>query len=105
MLPFKESRIKIQNQIMQVPFRNKEIELVILTVAILFPSGYFFFLFLRNFNCEFQVAYSQESQQLQVTCVTYDSTEDVIRIRCNNSTLTYIDNQLQNPDLFTEGIC
>lgn len=98
MLPFKESRIKIQNQIMQVPFRIKEIEPVILTVAIL--SQWIFLLpVFQEIQSQFQVAYSQESQQLQVTCVTYDSTENVIRIRCNNSTLTYIDNQLQNPDL------
>jgi hypothetical protein len=62
-----------------------------------------------------QIAYSQEQQQRQQlqgteskTCIAYDSTENAIRISCKYTTMTDIDNQLQNPDLLhkqtTDGV-
>jgi mannuronan 5-epimerase len=48
-------------------------------------------------------AQEQQHQLLQGTesnsCITYDSTENAIRISCKHTSLTNIDNQLQNPDL------
>jgi poly(beta-D-mannuronate) C5 epimerase len=48
-------------------------------------------------------AQEQQRQLLQGTesnsCITYDSTENAIRISCKHTSLTNIDNQLQNPDL------
>src|SRR5215207_10877115 len=93
---------------MQVPIRikaiavillgSKKLELVILTMVIL--SQWIFLLsVLQGIQSQFQIAYSQQSQQLQDTCITYDSTENVIRISCKYSSLTDIDNQLQDPDL------
>jgi mannuronan 5-epimerase len=52
-----------------------------------YPSFY-----LRN-------AYAQQDQDVPAACVTYDTDERTIIISCENSSLTDIDNQLQNPDL------
>ena len=49
--------------------------------------------------------HAQEQQrQLQQgtesnSCITYDLTENAIRISCKHTSLTNIDNQIQNPDL------
>jgi hypothetical protein len=52
-----------------------------------YPSFY-----LRN-------AYAQQDQDEPVACITYDPDERTIIISCENSSLTDIDDQLQNPDL------
>ena len=48
-------------------------------------------------------AQEQQRQLLQGTesnsCITYDLTENAIRISCKHTSLTNIDNQIQNPDL------
>ena len=48
-------------------------------------------------------AQEQQRQLLQGTesnsCITYDLTENAIRISCKHTSLTNIDNHLQNPDL------
>ncbi len=57
-------------------------------------------------------AQEQQPQQLQGTdsssCITYDSTENAIRISCKHTGMIDIDNQLQNPDLLhketTDGV-
>ena len=76
---------------------TKKLVLAILTIVII--SQWIFLPVFRETQSQFQIAYSQQSQQLQDTCITYDSIENVIRISCNYSNLTDIDNQLQNPDL------
>ena len=76
---------------------TKKLVLAILTIVII--SQWIFLPVFRETQSQFQIAYSQQSQQLQGTCITYDSIENVIRISCNYSNLTDIDNQLQNPDL------
>jgi hypothetical protein len=59
---------------------------------------------------QIQIAHTQEQQHQQQqqlrqqqgigskTCITFDSTENAIRISCKYTNLTDIDNQLQNPD-------
>ena len=44
-------------------------------------------------------AYAQQDQDEPAACITYDSEENTISISCEHSSLTDIDNQLQNPDL------
>jgi poly(beta-D-mannuronate) C5 epimerase len=64
-----------------------------------------FLLVLQGNQFQVQIAHSQEQnrQQLQGTesntCISYDSTENAIRISCKHTNLTNIDNQIQNPDL------
>jgi mannuronan 5-epimerase len=69
---------------------------------------------------QIQIAHTQEQQHQQQqqlrqqqgigskTCITFDSTENAIRISCKYTNLTDIDNQLQNPDLLhkqtTDGV-
>jgi hypothetical protein len=42
---------------------------------------------------------SAQNQYMESSCVTYDSTENTIRISCGFADLTGISNQLKNPDL------
>ena len=44
-------------------------------------------------------ALAQEDQAEPVTCITYDSDENIIKIDCEHANLTDIDNQLKDPDL------
>jgi mannuronan 5-epimerase len=80
-----------------------KLELVILMIII----GQLAF-FLPDFQgtlSEIQIAYAQERQRQQLqgtesnTCITHDSTENVVRISCKNTSLTDIDSQLHDPDI------
>jgi mannuronan 5-epimerase len=82
-----------------------KLELMILMITIICQLT-LFLVALQGNQFRIQIAYSQEQQQRQQlqgteskTCIAYDSTENAIRISCKYTTMTDIDNQLQNPDL------
>ena len=89
----------------QILLDMKKIDLAILTMITLSQSIFLLPIHQGTFF-QVQIVDAQEQQQRQQqrgtasnTCITYDSTEDVIRISCKHTSLTDIDNQLQNPDL------
>jgi hypothetical protein len=66
-----------------------------------FPAPETSFLYMQNADAQQQDAGSD-------LCITYDSTENAIRINCKYINLTDIYNQLQDPDLLhketTDGV-
>jgi hypothetical protein len=47
----------------------------------------------------FQIQKASAQNQYMDSCVTYDSADNTIRIRCGFADLTGINNQLKDPDL------
>jgi len=50
-------------------------------------------------NADAQELEQQQQDAKSDSCIIYDSTENAIRINCESANLTYIYNQLQDPDL------
>src|SRR5215208_3412138 len=55
-------------------------------------------------NADAQELEQQQQDAKSDSCIIYDSTENAIRINCESANLTYIYNQLQDPDLLHKEI-
>jgi mannuronan 5-epimerase len=87
--------IQTVNSAVSLIFRKNFLLLFLITLSqwvFIFPNFEYPSFYLRN-------AFAQQDQDEPVACITYESEENIIRIECEHTNLTDIDNQLQNPDI------